>query len=67
MARVLLSARSWGDPAWASDPAAYGPSHNIARKPLVLSFSGTTAHFPDGSTERVHVVIYATGFQYVRP
>lgn len=46
---VVLAARSWKNPAWASDATPFGPRGNISRRGMV------SALHPDGSVEFTEV------------
>jgi hypothetical protein len=33
--QVIVAARSWKNPAWASDPRPFGPRNNVSRRGMV--------------------------------
>ncbi|EFJ45244.1 hypothetical protein VOLCADRAFT_106057 [Volvox carteri f. nagariensis] len=68
-ARVLLSAWSWKNEAWAADTAPYGPGSNIYRFPMVSELHADgSATFTDGRREGpIDAVIYCTGYRYSFP
>ena len=67
--RVLLSARAWQNPEWATSTEGIGARGNIYRKPNVMSFSSDGAvEFEDGSIETdVDICMYCTGYRYEFP
>ena len=67
--RVLLSARTWQNPEWATSVEGVGTQGNIYRKPNVASFSPDgSVDFEDGSVEhRVDICMYCTGYRYDFP
>lgn len=67
--QVIVAARSWKNPEWASDPRPFGPRGNVSRRGMV-----STLH-PDGKVEftqgpslpHADAIIYCTGYRYSFP
>jgi hypothetical protein len=68
-AQVYLSARSWQNPEWAHDSAAFGPRSNILRRgvPVLLGADGSVEFEGGERADRVDVVMHATGYKYTFP
>jgi len=49
--QVIVAARSWKNPEWASDPRPFGPRGNVSRRGMV-----STLH-PDGKVEFTQVMV----------
>lgn len=49
--QVIVAARSWKNPEWASDPRPFGPCGNVSRRGMV-----STLH-PDGRVEFTQVMV----------
>lgn len=67
--KVYLCARSWQNPAWATDTVPFGHQHNIWRRPVPtrLAKDGSVT-FSDGQrVEKVDTVMYCTGYLYTFP
>ncbi|DBA74144.1 TPA: hypothetical protein ACH3X1_010945 [Trebouxia sp. C0004] len=67
--KVYLCARSWQNPAWATETIPFGHQHNIWRRPVPthLAKDGSVT-FSDGQqVEEVDTVIYCTGYLYTFP
>ena len=67
--QVYLCARSWQNPAWASETTPFGEQHNIWRRPVPaqLGRDGSVT-FTDGQfLPHVDSIVYATGYHYVFP
>ena len=67
--QVYLCARSWQNPAWATETVPFGHQHNIRRRPVPthLAKDGSVT-FSDGQrVEKVHTVMYCTGYLYTFP
>ncbi len=67
--QVYLCARSWQNPAWATETVPFGHKHNIWRRPVPtrLAKDGSVT-FSDGQrVEKVDTVMYCTGYLYTFP
>jgi hypothetical protein len=47
--QVIIAARSWKNPNWASDPRPFGPKQNVSRRGMVQQLH------PDGRVEFTEV------------
>ncbi|KAL0040645.1 hypothetical protein WJX79_000450 [Trebouxia sp. C0005] len=67
--KVYLCARSWQNPAWATETVPFGHQHNIWRRPVPSSLAKDgSVTFSDGQrVERVDSVMYCTGYLYIFP
>ncbi len=67
--QVYLCARSWQNPAWATETVPFGHQHNIWRRPVPTSLAKDgSVTFSDGQrVERVDSVMYCTGYLYTFP
>ena len=67
--QVYLCARSWQNPAWATETVPFGHQHNIWRRPVPTSLAKDgSVTFSDGQrVEQVDSVMYCTGYLYTFP
>lgn len=67
--KVYLCARSWQNPAWATETVPFGHQHNIWRRPVPASLAKDgSVTFSDGQrVEKVDSVMYCTGYLYTFP
>ncbi len=67
--QVYLCARSWQNPAWATETVPFGHQHNIWRRPVPTSLAKDgSVTFSDGQrVEKVDSVMYCTGYLYTFP
>ncbi|XP_045206559.2 dimethylaniline monooxygenase [N-oxide-forming] 2-like [Mercenaria mercenaria] len=52
---------------WRTKPMGFKWPKGIEEKPLIQKFTGKKAHFKDGTTEEIDVVILCTGYLYSFP